>query len=360
MTEAERYLKYMRFESVDRPPLCLSGGWHETSERWHREGWPEGVSLNEYFDVEPVGLACLGINVRFCPDFEEKVLEETDDYQIVIDRHGVKAQRLKGASASGAAHYLEYPVKGPQDMGWIAQRLDPADPRRIPDDLDAQLEELTDHPNRLGLMDCGSFFGYLHESMGTEPTCMAFHDHPEFVHAFNDRLSDVIAGALRRVLPHPAIRIIGGHEDMAFKNGPLIGPDMVREFMLPYYRKTVPIAQEAGLDIFCMDSDGDCRQIIPLWLEVGINGITPCEVAAGMDVRELRAEYGHDLLLWGGMDKRALAAGKDAIRTEVLSKVPPLIAEGGYIPGVDHGVPPDVSWENFCYYTNLLKQVYGM
>ena len=52
---------------------------------------------------------------------------------------------------------------------------------------------------------------------------------------------------------------------------------------------------------------------------------------------------------WGGVDKRVLARGHDAIRAH-LKEFIPLIEEGGFIPTVDHVVPPDVSWDNFRHY----------
>ena len=62
----------------------------------------------------------------------------------------------------------------------------------------------------------------------------------------------------------------------------------------------------------------------------------------------------------GAIDKRALARGKEAIREEVMSKVPFLLEQGGYLPTTDHGVPPDVTFENYCYYINLMREVAGL
>ena len=108
-----------------------------------------------------------------------------------------------------------------------------------------------------------------------------------------------------------------------------------------------------------MDSDGDIRQLIPLWLECGVNLFVPLEVAAGMDVVALRAEYGKDVLMMGGFDKRILAAGRHEITRE-LERIRPVIEGGGYIPGCDHGIPHDVSFENYCCFIDGLKVIYGM
>ena len=73
-----------------------------------------------------------------------------------------------------------------------------------------------------------------------------------------------------------------------------------------------------------------------------------------MDVVKVRSEYGRDLALMGGIDKRTLIAGGREMRNEI-DRVMPLVEEGGYVPELDHSVPPDVSWTNFCDYIEYLK-----
>jgi uroporphyrinogen decarboxylase len=109
-----------------------------------------------------------------------------------------------------------------------------------------------------------------------------------------------------------------------------------------------------------VDSDGNVNELIPLWLESGINYVWPLEVAAHNDAVALRKKYGKDLILSGTIDKRALIKGKEAIREEVMSKVPFLLEQGGYFPTIDHWVPPDVTFANYCYYINLMREVAGL
>jgi hypothetical protein len=45
--------------------------------------------------------------------------------------------------------------------------------------------------------------------------------------------------------------------------------------------------------------------------------------------------------------------GPTAIEREVTAKMGPLIEDGGYIPTVDHSVPPDISYENFMHYLDV-------
>ncbi|MDH5439895.1 MAG: hypothetical protein OEY31_04760, partial [Candidatus Bathyarchaeota archaeon] len=77
-----------------------------------------------------------------------------------------------------------------------------------------------------------------------------------------------------------------------------------------------------------------------------------------MNVVDIGERYPR-LIMIGGIDKRKLAEDKKAVEREVLHKVPPLVQRGGYFPGVDHAVPPDISLGNFRYFVSLLKKVCG-
>ena len=86
-------------------------------------------------------------------------------------------------------------------------------------------------------------------------------------------------------------------EDMAGKGGPLVSPKFMKNFMLPHYRRFVDFLHSHGIEFVCVDSDGDVRALIPLFMEAGINCLEPLEVAAGMEPLEVRQEYGRDLRL---------------------------------------------------------------
>lgn len=357
MDNRERFLRTMHFEAVDHPPLLLADGWDLTVKRWREQGLPEGMDLYEYFGLEPVRLSIAGLKTRFNPPFEDRILEDHGEYVIKIDSHGVKVKNFRDESSM--AQHLEYPIKGEADLGWIRQKLNPDDPGRITEGWPWEDLERQSRGTILGL-DGGSYYALLNEGMGTETLSMAFFDNSDFIHAVNDALCSVCERMLQTALPQIKLDFIGYHEDMAFKNGPLVSPAMFREFLMPYYRRITAITAPAGVDVHYMDSDGDISLLIPLWLECGINLFSPLEVAAGMDPVELRRQYGRDILLIGGIDKRALAAGKEAIDREIKSKVEPLLGQGGYLPTCDHGVPPDVSLADYKYFVDRLKSLYGM
>ena len=105
-----------------------------------------------------------------------------------------------------------------------------------------------------------------------------------------------------------------------------------------------------------VDSDGNNFDILPLFTEAGVNIFIPCEIPAEMEPLEIRKQY-PELALLGGIDKRALPRGKKAIEEEIMRKVPAMLEKGGYFPSLDHHVPADISFDNFCYYVEYLRRL---
>jgi uroporphyrinogen decarboxylase len=123
----------------------------------------------------------------------------------------------------------------------------------------------------------------------------------------------------------------------------------------PYYKKLTEFLKSRGIKNVWVDTDGDCRKLIPLFLECGVTGLSPMEVQSGMDIVEVGKQF-PDLQIFGGIDKRAPARGKLEIDSELSSKLPFMLERGGYIPYLDHLIPPDVPWEGFKYYRKKLNR----
>lgn len=187
-----------------------------------------------------------------------------------------------------------------------------------------------------------------------------FYDDLKLVEDMMDQVLELNMGILQRVLKDVKVDFIRLWEDMAYKTGPLISPDMVKKLMVPRYKIIIDFLHSHGIDIIHIDSDGNVNELIPLWLDVGINFPWPLEVAAKMDAVALRKKYGKDLIMSGNIDKRIFAKGRKAIREEVMSKVPFLLETGGYFPGLDHAIPPNISFTDFRYFINLLREIGGM
>ncbi|MGQ9514717.1 MAG: uroporphyrinogen decarboxylase family protein [Thermoproteota archaeon] len=191
--------------------------------------------------------------------------------------------------------------------------------------------------------------------MGMERLLISFHKDPKLVHDMFDFFVDFQIEAARKAVEEARIDFATIREDMAYRTGPHISPKMFREFMLQGYKKITAFLRKNGIDIIMVDSDGDIRSLIPLFLEGGVNCFYPLEVQAGMNWIYLRKSFGKMFRAIGNVDKRALIEGPEAIRKEVEAKLS-MAKEGGYIPSIDHAVPADVPFPDYVYYIELLKK----
>jgi uroporphyrinogen decarboxylase len=356
MTHRERFNAAMQFQPVDRCPVWHIGQWDETLERWHAEGLPEDVrDVREYLGYDY--RAGMGLNVDLDPPFDAVVLEEDDRTRVVRRSDGAVVRAFKEGAGKSMPQWLDWPVTTRSDWEELTERLQPGSPGRLPADLEASkvVWSERDWPLRI---EAGSLYGNLRQWIGVENLSLLFHDDPASVGEMMDHLADLYVGILDRALPHVAPRpdFAAFWEDLCYKNGPLVSPRQVAEMMVPNYKKITTVLRDHGIRAIFVDSDGNIEPLIPLWLEGGVNGYNPLEVASGMDPVALRKQYGDRVLLRGGIDKRALAAGGDALRDEVMSKVPFLARSGGYIPYVDHDTPPDVPWAHFREYTQQVME----
>ncbi len=357
MNQRERFLKYMRFEPVDRIPLMEMGVWPETLQRWHHEGLPKWVTelrhLEDYLLLDrSFNLNWLPINGEVYPPFEPEVLEETGENQVVRDANGVIYRQRKHHKT--IPQFLRFPVAGEADYDALRPRLDGRDPGRYSDDFDEDLLWRRGRGEIVGA-NFRSFFGFHRNIMGIENWCLAFYDRPQLVgRMIADRLQ-FAKDAFARVLATGALDFVQIWEDMSYKTASMISPDLVRRHMLPAYAELVAHLRAGGVKLIMVDSDGRVEDLVPIFLEAGIDGTHPCEVAAGSDPVALRRKFSQCALM-GGLDKRAIAGGREGVNAE-LRRVQPLLKEGAYIPFLDHYVPPDVSYATYLYYVERRREL---
>jgi hypothetical protein len=354
MTPRERFLATMHYQPRDHCPWGEMGFWPETLERWHREGWPRGVDLHEFFGFDWVRRD-VEVSMGFLPGFAPQTLEETEQYRLVRRADGVVAREFRGELSFHMPQWVSFPLTSRRDWEQdIRPRLDPTVAARYPADWDERVRTWRRRDWALGLR-MGSVFGWLRNWMGLEGIALALCDDPAWVQEMMDYVVDFCCACGRRALEEVDLDYVLLWEDMACKTGPLISPAMFERFMLAPYKRLTGFIRQYGVELLFVDSDGDSGPLIPLWLEGGVNGFYPMERVAGMDPVDLRRRFGRQLRLMGGIDKRAMAAGPAAIDAE-LAHVAPLLAEGGFIPWCDHHVPPDVPLAHYRYYVRRLQE----
>lgn len=359
MTHRERFLACMHFQPVDHIPDHEFGYWSDTLVRWRQEGLPAWVTddgkADRYFGFSPFPGGPPNLGIR--PGFEYRLLEEDDTHQIIIDGSGVKCMINKDGSSS-IPKFLEFPIHDHASWDDFAKRLDYRDPARYPANWEEWKKSVAvrDYPLVVG---GGSLFGWLRNWMGFEGIAIAAMEDPDWVEEMIEHLCVFICKTIERAVTEVQFDAASLWEDMCYKGGPLISPRLFEKWMVPRYKRITDLLRANGCDIAFVDCDGNINQLVGLWLEGGVNCMFPLEIRGGSDPYPIREKYGHEVLLMGGVDKTQLMGDKAMIRKEI-DRLKPLVADGGFIPHVDHRVPPDVSYENYLYYLEVKRAEFGI
>ena len=369
MNARERFHAVMEFGQPDRLPLWeFMGFWPETVDRWHKEGLPANVQnkdyylggrrldtgnstigLKEYFGFDRVESVPLDFN--FVPPFKRIVIEEDEQTQVVRDECGLTKKVFKNGSAM--PHFIDFPIKSRQDFLEIKERLEPTSSERYPADWDELVRASSERDYPLYLI-CRGPFAFCRDFMKFDQFMMVTATDGEWIREMMAFQVDFMIGLWERALSDLEIDFVYIGEDMAYKMGPMISPAMGRDLLLPLYKKLTEFLRAHGVRHIIVDSDGDIRSMIPVLLEGGVTGILPIERTEGCDPVELRKQYPR-LRMIGGLDKKIIAQGGEAMQNEVREHVGPLAASGGYIPGYDHSVHPLTSFDIYCEYLSELK-----
>jgi hypothetical protein len=362
MDSRERFQAVLTFGKYDRPyRWAIHSFWDGTISRWHEEGLPADINkgnILEYLGVEPfVYMPVPGgmIYNPYVPGFERKVIEDLGENIIVTDTDGIIKKVRKNSSDDFMPQFLEFPVKNRKDFNDIKWRLDMSSDSRLPAGWDKLKNEYSVRDYPLGINIVG-VFGWPRNLMGDERLMFAFYDDPELVHEMMSHWLEYYKMYVSNVCSDVVPDFAYIWEDMCYKNGPLISPQIFKEFMSPYLRALIDFIKTWGIKVIMVDTDGDMRKLIEPFLSCGVNAFLPFEVQSGMDVVEIRKAYGKSFAIIGGLDKRVLTEDEGAIRKELDAKLPYMLSQGGYIPGLDHSCPPNVSWKMFRYYIDLVRE----
>lgn len=362
MTLRDLFTRIMRFEPVDRTPLLdLEGVTAQAERKWVRD---EGVPLDRTgagtipFDGRLVSLH-FGDQPPL-PTFAPGTLREDQDYTYSRDVFGFTVKTEKG-SVLTPVHYLyvDAPLRSLDDWRAMAKRFDPTDSRRLPIWWSADaIRQLNDSPAPVVIsMNWGPARGIKNYYMfGLDRFVELLVAEPNVLEAVFGFWADFLIEFLSQFIDSLAVdAFIFSEDGMGFKHSTMVSPSMFERIYAPHMAKVTDFLRSKGVEIVGYYSSGNLEPLIPSFLRAGISLVAPLECAAGMDAVRLRNQYGRDLRLVGNISREAIMQGKDAVRREVDYKVPVLMEKGGYIPGFDDMIMPDVTLENVRYCAHLIK-----
>lgn len=321
MNSRERFRETMRYGAPDRVPYFEEGIRKEVIKAWRKQGLPRGVHLAEIF-----------------------YSDRREEIEVDLEP---RPNLRKWPTSRG-------------DLGAMERALDPYDPGRLPGKWAKRVQAWKTRDHLLMLrVHRGLFLSMGVRGWGRfkEVIRMLIYE-PDIVRQAMSIQGEFAAKLTERVLEQVDVDAAVFSEPIGENHGPLISPRMYEELVLPSYEPLLDLLGRHGVETIIFRTFANARLLIPSILKWGFNCLWACEVSLEeMDYRDLRLEFGRGLRMIGGIDLDALRHDKEAIRREVEEKLPPLLADGGYVPLADGRVREDVPYENYVYYRRLLEEV---
>ncbi len=370
MTNRERAMNILHYKDVDRLPAVHFGYWGELLQEWAQQGKiPAELAVNNWDGNEKDRIldgligwdfnwSCTrGANSGLYPRFEEKVLEVLPDgSKRVLNGSGV-IERIKPGITSIPAED-DYTLKDREAFETLYKPKMQYTPERVDFEYFRNFNETRDKDRPIGL-NLGSVLGNIRDMTSVVGMSYLMYDEDEELFAdIIDTYAEMQYQCVKAVLETGAKFDFAHYwEDICFKNGPLISPEMFDELCAKHYKKRNDLCHEYGIDVISLDCDGVTEKLLPTWFENGVNTMFPIEIGVWGDQFEpARKKYGKGMLGVGGMDKTALRKDKAAVDAEI-ERIRRLAAMGGFIPCPDHRLMPGTKFELVQYYAEEIKKI---
>ena len=370
MTNRQRALNILHYKPVDRLPAVHFGYWKELVAEWAEQGkisksiadsWSGSNEADRELD-KILGwdfnwACCSKTNNKLMPRFEKKVLEVfADGSKRVMNDFGL-IERVKPGRTSIPSED-DYTLKDREAFERLyLPKMQYSDDRVDLEYFKAYNDmELPDRPRGIAI---GSVLGDIRNMTSLTGMSYLMYDEDENLLAdIIDTYAEMQYKCLEAVLKTGAKFDFAHYwEDICFKNGPLLSPEIFEKLCAKHYKKRNDLCHKYGIDIISLDCDGVTEALLPIWFNNGVNIMFPIEVGVWGDQFEpARKKYGKGMLGVGGMDKTALRKDKAAVDTEI-ERMKHLASLGGFIPCPDHRLMPGTKFELVQYYTEQIKNI---
>ena len=212
------------------------------------------------------------------------------------------------------------------------------------------VDQIASHlPDGMGFILCtdGIFERFTKGLTGYETFCYLLHDEPELVRRVFAKVGELWLALYEQAAALPQVRALWLADDIAYGQGLLFSPHIMREHLFPWYRRIGKVIARYNKP-YLFHSDGDLRPIMEDLIACGFNAIHPVE-PKGMDIGELKRDYGGRMCLVGNIDLGStLVRGTPTdVRTEVRERIRTIGPGGGYCVGSSNSVTNYVPQENF-------------
>ena len=246
------------------------------------------------------------------------------------------------------------------ELSELKNRLNPNDPTRLPKNFKSRVKKWNNRDYPLILRVHRGFFlsmGVYNNDRFLEVLHLLM-ENPKFVKEYMKIQGEFAAALAEIVLKEVQVDAVYFSEPIGSNVSALISPQLFEEFVLENYKPVLSVCDKYSIQTKIFLTYANSSILIPSILKYGINCLWACEVnCEEMDYIKLREKFGRNLRLIGGIDLDSLLKDKNAIRSEIINKVPALIEQGGYIPLADGRVRTNIPFENYTYYRKVIDEI---
>ncbi|MBP5631372.1 MAG: hypothetical protein J6Y21_01235 [Clostridia bacterium] len=370
MTNRERALNILHFKPVDRMPAVHFGYWPELLTEWAEQGKiPKDLAVGNYDGSEKereldriIGwdfnfFRAVGSNNHLWPGFESKPIETLPDGSVRMQTFDGVIERVKPGVTSIPSED-DYLLKDREAFETLYKPRMQYFPERVDLEFYRHFNETRQMDVPVGL-HLGSVIGNIRNICTVMGMSYLIYDEDEELFAdIVDTYAEMQYKCAEAILETGAKFDFAHYwEDICFKNGPLLSPEVFDELCAKHYKKRNDLCHKYGIDIISLDCDGVTEKLLPTWVENGVNTMFPIEVGVWGDQFEpARKKFGKEVLGVGGMDKTALRIDKAAVDKEI-ERMKRLSELGGFIPCPDHRLMPGTKYELVQYYAEKIKEI---
>ena len=370
MTNLERAMNILHYQPADRLPAVHFSYWPELLTEWaaqgkipqelavgNHDGSAKEAELDRIIGWDFNWNYVVGTNNGLYPAFESKVLEVLPDGSRRVQNRNGLIERIKPGITSIPSED-DYLLKDREAFETLYRPKMQFCPERVNIEHFRHFNERRPWDVPVGF-HVGSVLGSVRDMVSVVGMSYLLYDEDEDLFAdIVDTYADMQYECVKAVLETGAKFDFAHYwEDICFKNGPLLAPEIFDELCGKHYKKRNDLLRQYGIDIISLDCDGVVDKLIPTWLDNGVNVLFPIEVGVWGDQFEAaRRKYGERILGIGGMDKTALRKDKAAVDAEI-ERMRRLAALGGFIPCPDHRLMPGTKFELVQYYAEEIKKI---
>ena len=364
LAKLDRVNRALRHEEADRVPVS-DFFWTSFVTRWRSElGLAADTDIYAYYDLDwIVTVPNMDPHIKA---FE--VIKEEDDDTVLKTGFEAVIRRREGVQMPYFEHFETDTVEK-----MTAFRFDdPWDDRRYFAGGDNQIAGIGDVITRnsppwvdtvKALHPDMPVYGSIlegHEALwriiGSENTFLWMGLYPDELRDFIERVGDFVVEMTKAQIK-AADGMLDGMViwgDVAYVNGMLFSPAYWREHFKPIVKEQIRICHDAGIPVI-YHGCGNASDLYEDFIEIGLDSYNPLEAKAGLDVVELRRQYGHRMGFCGNIDVLSWANDPlPELEAKVMRKLN-AAKGGGYIVQSDHSVPSNVSAERYEFVLELVR-----